>query len=46
MNRRNFLGGALAAAAGITVYANEVGRHELDVTHRTFYFANPFRTLI
>ena len=35
LTRRAFVGGALAAA-GVALYANEVSRHELEVTERTF----------
>lgn len=41
--RRNFLAGAAISAAalsGVAVYANEVARHELEVTQRTFYLRN------
>ena len=34
--RRSFLLGAGAAAAGVGVYSATVGRHELEVIHRTF----------
>ena len=38
LTRREFLVGAAAAtAAGIGLYSNEIARHELEITHRTFY---------
>ncbi len=36
VTRRAFTAG-LAASAGLALYANEVSRHRLDVTQRTFY---------
>lgn len=36
MGRRQFLAGSLAAAALVPLYADEIGRHELEVTERTF----------
>ena len=38
--RRSFLVGAGLAALGTGVYAGTVGRHELEVVHRTFALAN------
>ena len=39
-SRRGFLYGAGAAALGVAAYAGTHGRHELDITHRTFPIAN------
>ena len=36
LTRRNFLLGASAAGAGVALYSSFHGRHELEVTHRTF----------
>ncbi len=38
--RRNFLIGSLAAGAGLALYSNEISRHELELTERTFYIRN------
>jgi predicted MPP superfamily phosphohydrolase len=43
LTRRNFLAGvgvAAAALAGVGLYANEVSRHELDVTEHDFFLRN------
>ena len=40
LSRRHFLTGAVSAAALVGLYANEVGRHELEVTQRTFFIRN------
>jgi predicted MPP superfamily phosphohydrolase len=34
--RRNLLLGAAVSAAGLALYSNEISRHEIDITHRTF----------
>ena len=36
MTRRRFLLGSAAAAAGIALYSNEIGRHHVETLHRTF----------
>ncbi len=38
--RRRFLLGSSLAAVGFVLYSNEVARHEIDVTHRTFRLPN------
>jgi len=38
--RRNFLIGTGAIAAGMTFYAGEIARHEIDVVHRPIPIAN------
>jgi predicted MPP superfamily phosphohydrolase len=35
--RRNFLLGCAVSAAGLTLYSNEISRHEIETTHRTFH---------
>jgi predicted MPP superfamily phosphohydrolase len=37
VTRRNFLMGGLAATAGMAFYSNEISRHELEITQRTFF---------
>lgn len=37
LTRRNFLKGSAIAAAGVTLYSNEHGRHAIETTFRTFY---------
>ena len=39
-SRRTFAAGFVAVTGGLALYSNEVGRHEIDVTERTFYIAN------
>ena len=38
--RRNFLIGSGAIAAGMTFYAGEIARHEIDIVHRSIPIAN------
>jgi predicted MPP superfamily phosphohydrolase len=38
--RRNFIAGAVASTAALALYANEIGRHELEVTYPTFHIPN------
>jgi predicted MPP superfamily phosphohydrolase len=40
LTRRHFIAGAVASTAALTLYANEVGRHELEIIERTFYIRN------
>ena len=40
LTRRNFLIGTGALAAGMTLYAGEIARHEIDVVHRSIPIAN------
>ena len=40
LTRRNFLRGGIAASVGVALYSNEIGRHELDITDRTFNIRN------
>jgi predicted MPP superfamily phosphohydrolase len=40
LTRRTFLLGSLAASAALALYSNEIARHEIDVTHRTFFLKN------
>ena len=40
ISRRKFLAGFVASTAGLTLYANEIGRHELQITYPTFYIRN------
>ena len=40
LTRRRFLLGAASAAAALAFYSNEIARHELEVTHRTFLIRN------
>jgi predicted MPP superfamily phosphohydrolase len=37
MTRRNFIGGAVAGGLGLALYADEVERHRIETTERTFY---------
>jgi len=37
LTRRNFLAGSIATGALFALYANEIARHELQVTHQTFH---------
>jgi predicted MPP superfamily phosphohydrolase len=37
LSRRSFLSGSVAASAALALYSNEIARHEIDVTHRTFF---------
>lgn len=39
-SRRNFLLGSALTAGSLILYANEVGRHELEITQRTFRIRN------
>lgn len=38
--RRAFAAGFVASTASLTLYANEVGRHEIQITTPTFYIRN------
>jgi predicted MPP superfamily phosphohydrolase len=40
ITRRNFLISSGALAAGMTLYAGEIARHELDIVHRTVLLPN------
>ena len=40
MNRRTFLSGSIAASVALALYANDVGRHELEVAEETFRLRN------
>ena len=40
ISRRTFVAGSIAASAGLALYADSVGRHEIDVTERTFLIRN------
>jgi len=38
--RRHFIAGFFVSTASLTLYANEIGRHELEIIERTFYIRN------
>jgi predicted MPP superfamily phosphohydrolase len=40
LTRRNFLGGSVAAAAGLALYSGEIARHELSVLNHTIFIDN------
>lgn len=40
LTRRNFLLTGAAASAGLALYSNDVSRHELEITHPTFFINN------
>ena len=40
LNRRHFLLGSAIAATGLALYGNEISRHEIETTHRTFLLQN------
>lgn len=40
ITRRAFLAGGSAAVAGVCLYAGTHGRHQIDITHRTFALRN------
>jgi predicted MPP superfamily phosphohydrolase len=40
LTRRTFISSGFAASAGLALYSNEIGRHELEITHRTFPIRN------
>lgn len=40
LSRRKFLTGFVASTASLALYANEVGRHEIEITYPTFYIRN------
>src|ERR1035441_2069460 len=40
LTRRNFLGGSVAAAAGLALYSGEIARHELSVLTHTIFIDN------
>jgi predicted MPP superfamily phosphohydrolase len=37
LTRRNFLIASAATVAGVALYSNDIARHELEVTHPTFF---------
>ena len=37
LTRRSFIAGSVAATAALTLYANQVGRHELEILEPTFF---------
>jgi len=40
LSRRKFMAGFVASTASLTLYANEIGRHEIQITYPTFYIRN------
>jgi len=40
LTRRAFISGSIAATASLALYANEIGRHEIEIAERTFHIAN------
>ncbi len=40
LTRRQFLTGAALSSAAILFFADEIGRHELELTHHTFHIPN------
>ena len=40
LTRRTFIAGALASSAALALYSNEIARHDIQITHPTFYIRN------
>jgi predicted MPP superfamily phosphohydrolase len=40
LTRRTFIAGSLTAASTLALYSNEIARHDLEVTQRTFFIRN------
>jgi predicted MPP superfamily phosphohydrolase len=40
LTRRTFIAGSLTAASALALYSNEIARHDLEVTERTFFIRN------